>query len=172
MTGEEKIPLSVEVKSDQIDSLRIEIDHLTPSMQTHGIYLHDLEKDVLHNLKEGSYDFSASGPGTYEERFVVQFYDREDSDLSLGEEEEIPDADRPDKIIWSLQNEVLEVRTRANSEILEIRLYDMLGRTVVSNRPRDKAARVTGLDIAHNAVYFLQVATKNRGVLMTRILHL
>jgi hypothetical protein len=172
LTGEEKIPLSVEVKSDQIDSLRIEIDHLTPSMQTRGIYLHDLEKDVLHNLKEGSYDFITSGPGTYEERFVMQFYDREDSVLSLGEEEETPDPDRPDKIIWSLQNEVLEVRTRANSEILEMRLYDMLGRTVVSAKPRDKAARITGLDIAHNSVYFLQVATKNRGVLTTSILHI
>ena len=172
MSGEEKIPLSIQIKSDRIDSLRIEIDHLTPSMQTHGIYLHDLEKDVLHNLKEGSYDFITSGPGTYEERFVVQFYDREDSVLSLGEEEETPDPDRPDKIIWSLQNEVLEVRTRANSEILEMRLYDMLGRIVVFAKPRDKAARISGLDIAHNSVYFLQVATKNRGVLMTRFLHL
>jgi hypothetical protein len=172
LSGEEKIPLGVEVKSDQIDSLRIEIDHLTPSLQTHGIYLQDREKDVLHNLKEGSYDFSASGPGTYEERFVVQFYDREDSDLSLGEEEETPDPDRPDKIIWSLQNEVLDVRTRSNSEILEMRLYDMLGRTVVSAKPRDKTARITGLDIAHNTVYFLQLATKNRGVLTTSILHL
>ena len=102
----------------------------------------------------------------------MQFYDREDSVLSLGEEEETPDPDRPDKIIWSLQNEVLEVRTRANSEILEMRLYDMLGRTVVSAKPRDKAARITGLDISHNSVYFLQVATKNRGVLTTSILHI
>jgi len=172
LTGEEKIPLSIEVKSDQIDSLRIEIDHLTPSIQTHGIYLHDREKDVLHNLKEGSYDFAALGPGTYEERFVMQFYDEDDPDLSLGEEEETPGPDSPDKIIWSLQNEVLEVRTRANSEILEMRLYDMLGRTIASARPQGKAARITRLDIAHNAVYFLQVATKNRGVLTTHILHL
>lgn len=172
LSGEERIPLGVEVKSDRIDSLRIEIDHLTPSMQSHGIYLQDREKDVLHNLKKGFYEFSASGPGTYEERFVVQFYERDDQDLSLEEEEQTPDPDRPDKIIWSLQNEVLEVRTRANSEILEMRLYDLLGRTVVSAKPRDKAARITGLDIAHNSVYFLQVATKTRGVLTTSILHL
>lgn len=168
---EKNIPLGLEIKTDGIDSLSIAIDHVSESFDGHGIYLYDHQNVVLHNLKQGPYDFRVPGPGVYKDRFTLQFSNQIDEDLSLGEE--LADySDSPDKIIWSLQNNELNVRTRANSEILDLRLYDMLGRTIVSVEPRDRAARVSGLNIAYNAVYFLQVATKHRGVLTTRILHL
>ncbi len=143
---------------------------MTAAFDEHGIYLQDHEKGVLHNLKEGPYIFNISGGVIEDERFVLRFLEQEDQDLSLGEGEETPED--PDRIIWSIQNEVLNVRTRSNTEILDLKLYDMLGRTVLSSQPRNKTVRIPGLSIAYNAIYFLQVSTKNREVLTTRILHL
>lgn len=172
LEGHETIPLGVEVKSDGIDSLEIAIDHLSETLQENGIYLYDRQKDLLHDLRREPYAFSVPAQGAQEERFSLQFFNQYDRELLSDEEQLTQDLEGPDKIIWSLRNKELEVRTRSNAEILDLKLYDMLGRTLVSIQPREKSAHVPDLDLAFNAVYFLQVATKNMGVLTTRILHL
>ncbi|MGA9270904.1 MAG: choice-of-anchor D domain-containing protein [Lutimonas sp.] len=172
LEGQENIPLGIEVKSDGVESLKIEIDHLTASLDEQGIYLYDREKGLLHNLKKGPCLLGIREKGTVEERFELRFQDQDDPELSSDEGQETPNSEIPDKIIWSLRSETLNVRTRSNSEILDLKLYDMLGRTLLSVQPYEKTVHVPGLSIAHNAVYFLQVSTKNRGVLTSKILHL
>jgi hypothetical protein len=168
----QKIPLGIEVKSEGIDSLEMSIAHLSESMHEHGIYLYDRWKDHFHDLRQGAYAFSVPEPGVQEDRFTLQFFDRYDHELLSDEQEQTQVGESPDRIIWSLKNNALEVRTQSNAEILDLKLFDMLGRTLVSIRPGEKSVHVPDLDIAYNAVYFLQVATKKNGILATRILHL
>ena len=132
-----------------------------------GIYLLDREKDILHNLKSGPYSFSPEGIGTLEDRFELQLYDGE---LSSDGEPDQPSL--ANGIIWSLSRGVLSVRTRENDEIVDIKLYDLLGRTVIDSKPLQQNANLAAHNISANAVYLLHVATRNGERLSTRILHL
>ncbi|MDR7209517.1 calcium-binding protein [Flavobacterium piscis] len=121
------IPLGyqTEIKGD----FSISIDHLDGIFTNQSVFLEDKEKNVLHDLKKQSYDFSTE-KGTYNDRFMLKFTDEK---LDAQNQE----FKNNSILVYQFQNQ-LRVKT-ATQQIQKVQVFDILGRlTLEENFNQDE----------------------------------
>lgn len=97
----------------------IAIDHLY-DFEDQDIFLEDQDMNIIHNLKDSSYTFSATA-GTYDERFVLKY--------SANTILDVPTHEIQKPLVYKdSQNEI--VVTSKISDLQQIRIYDVSGRLV------------------------------------------
>ncbi len=93
--------------------------------ETQGIYIEDLELDIIHNLRTSPYTFSGIS-GLQEGRFILRYTDE---NKQLGIEEVITNNELS---IFTANNQVTAVSNTSN--IKSFTMYDVNGRLLVNNR--------------------------------------
>lgn len=114
---EDRVPMGIKVHQNGNYTIGIgAIDgFFTDSNQ--NIYLEDLENNIIHDLKQNPYSFSANA-GNYPNRFVLRY-----TNETLGGDDLIADEAN----LWVFSNDNLTVKSTKNS-IQSIRVFDVLGR--------------------------------------------
>ena len=91
-----------------------------------GIYIEDLELNIIHNLKTSPYTFNGES-GLQEGRFLLRYTDENEELLNI--EEEITNNELS---IFTANNQVTVVSNTSN--IKSFTMYDVNGRLLVNNR--------------------------------------
>lgn len=88
-----------------------------------AIYLEDLQNNVIHNLRETPYTFTANA-GVLDNRFLLRY-----TNTTLGNE----DISALDDSVIIFTDEKLNVKSNIQS-IKSVEVYDMLGRILINNK--------------------------------------
>jgi hypothetical protein len=119
-----KIPLIVKVATNT--SFKFSIPEVVNFDTSQMIYLYDGNDDSYHDIKNGTYNVTVA-PGTYSDRFKITFKNQ----TTLG-------TDNPtSKLFFIIQdnsNSNLKVSNPNNLALKSFKLYDMLGKTVLSKK--------------------------------------
>ncbi|MDG5492172.1 LamG-like jellyroll fold domain-containing protein [Psychroserpens sp. SPM9] len=117
-----KLPLGVNM--DSAGENKISLDKTENIPNAMEIYLHDMELDIFHNLKEGEYAFNAVS-GVYLNRFEIVF--SQNSTLSVESTQADEDALQ---IFFDSTNEAVVISNPKHLGIDRIEMFTILGQSV------------------------------------------
>jgi hypothetical protein len=124
-----------------------------------NIYLQDLELNVIHDLKQSPYSFTAN-KGIVDNRFIIRYTN---STLSNGEFEELSNS-----VVVSGSNGMLSV-TSQRENIKEVVVYDVLGRELLRAEGLD-SLNFTGSNITQsNQALIVKVTLVNKATITKKI---
>jgi hypothetical protein len=133
---EQKIALGLRSDIAEVTNLRISIDHFEGVLKEIDVLLLDKLNNKIHDLKEGAYDFSIDKKGTVDDRFVLHFvgqknpFDREVSENMDG------------NLLVSEDADSFEFISKNGREILSVKIFDILGRTILESHVNEKGIRL------------------------------
>lgn len=142
-------------RSAQQDTFSIRIDHFDDLFENQNVYLEDKLLNVIHNLKQSPYTFTA-GAGTFNDRFVLRY-----TDTTLG----TPDFDAVENVAATINNHQLFIES--SKSIAKIDLHDVSGKLIKTYAPKDKNQKFTTDFYFENGVYFAKIRLDN-GIEVTR----
>ncbi len=129
---------------------KIAIDRFEGVLVDEEIYLVDNELNIVHDLKQGAYEFDLVTAGNYKERFTLKFNSGvlSTDDLILN-----------NSFIVFSENGTLKVK--ASEEISELKVYDMTGRLLIDSEPNSSVFNVGSQNIKNGTVLILNATMKN-----------
>ena len=150
-----KIDLGIDISDNDMDLL-IEMERAEGPLQDAEIFIMDHTLGALHDLKQGSYHFENNTAGSFDNRFSLVF-----NSAILSEE----DLSFAEGLIIYLEEETLIVD--GVEEIDEIRLYDILGRQLMSDRPKMNSFQLGIENIRTGSFFIVELKGKN-GTITTK----
>lgn len=137
-TLKEEYTIALGLKSDiaEVINLRISIDRFEGVLKENEVLLLDKLNNKTHNLKEGAYDFSIDKNGTFDDRFVLFITDQKNS--FEQEASENPDG----SLLVREDLDSFEFISKNGRDILSVKIFDMLGRTILEINVNEKGIRV------------------------------
>ena len=132
------------------ETFSISISKMEGVLNSEEIYLVDNELNVVHDLKNSGYEFEITEVGSFSDRFTLQF---NKSVLGVGDE----DLNNNFIVI----NEDNTLRIRSNNQIKEIKVYDMLGRLLLENKPNESDFYLNTQSISKGTVLILNAVLEN-----------
>jgi len=135
---------------DTAVSYKISIDHLEGALNDNEVYIVDNELNVTHDLKQADYKFSTAGEGNYPDRFTLQFTKStlDVDDLVLNN----------DFVIVNEENALL---VKSNTVIDQIKVYDITGRLLIDQKPKENEFRISTHNIRKGTVLILNTTFEN-----------
>jgi hypothetical protein len=137
-----KIDLGFNVAIDGL-AMTLELGRVEGVLEEAEIILIDHELGIMHDLKQNAYDFKTVSKGEFPGRFSLVF----NRTILLTDE-----ATLSDKVQIYMQEEKLLVDSK--EEIIEIKIYDALGRLLILYRPGSKNFELS-LDEIHAGSFFI-----------------
>ena len=129
ITDEELIKLGFYSYIDEGDSLKIAINKLDGNnLNEYDIYLKDNVLNVSHDLISSEYEFVMDQKGVFNDRFELLLQKSSvlsTDDFNTSNEE----------LIVINQDDHLEIKTINRTLISSLKVYDLLGKTIVNNQP-------------------------------------
>jgi len=104
-------------------TFKVEISNIEGILKTEEVYLYDNVLNILHDLKQGAYEFKAT-EGNYTDRFTLKFNSGvlNTDDIVLNNS-------------FIVFNESNTLKIKAGVEISELRVYDITGRLLIDSEP-------------------------------------
>lgn len=118
------------------------------------VYLVDHALNKTHNLKEGDYKFNQATIGDFSNRFTLQF-----SKNALDVEKILQGSE------FNVFNSGEGFRINASKVVKEVRVYDMLGRTIINSKPDQQSFNLNAGNLKTGAVLIFEVKLENGNVL-------
>lgn len=116
LTSDETIPLGIKNLVEGESEYKISIEKAEGLLETSDVFLHDKDLNVTHNLNSGEYRFT-SLQGAFNDRFELML------------QTDIPDIAKEEELIINKnQDGSLTFRTSNEDTIINIKVFDMLGR--------------------------------------------
>ncbi|MDX5584327.1 MAG: hypothetical protein QNK20_05270, partial [Aureibaculum sp.] len=148
---DKKVPLAFNTYIDDASvSYKISIDHMEGVLNDNDLYLVDHELNTIHDLKQGSYNFTVNATGIYDDRFTLQF-----TKSTLGIDELALDNN------FVVINEENSLRLRSNTVITNIKVYDITGRLLVDDKPNNNEFSINTHKIGQGTVLILNATFEN-----------
>ena len=149
---EKSVPLGFKIK--EAKDLTISMSGKEGIFRDMDIYLVDHALNKTHNLKEGDYTFTQTTTGDFPNRFTLQFS---------------KNAVDVDKIIegseFNVFNSAEGFRINASKVVKEVKVYDMLGRTIMSSKPNQQSFYLNAGNLKTGAVLIFEVKLENGTIL-------
>lgn len=156
---QDQVPLGY--KTTLTGTLKISIDHYDGLFEAQDIYLEDLLLNVVHNLKEAEYPFSAV-PGTFNNRFVLKFIN---TNLGNGDHE----AGANNVLVYQNKG---EISIKSESETLKaVTIYDLLGRVVFENKNISQNQFSVSNVVLNEQVLIVKVTLENGVIVSKKIVY-
>ncbi|WP_299125797.1 LamG-like jellyroll fold domain-containing protein [uncultured Winogradskyella sp.] len=154
-------PLGIRTDSDGLN--RISIDALENVPNDINIYVHDIDLDLYHDLRESNYEIFLNA-GEYLDRFEITFSNMADS---LGIDDEIKDSIA---ILYSNDINKIVLINPNQIEVKSIALFNMLGQSVYTynNIIQSDHSEYDVTDLSAGA-YIIKLFTANNSVLTKKI---
>ena len=118
------------------------------------VYLVDHALNKTHNLKEGDYTFNQTTTGDFPNRFTLQF-----SKNALDVDKIIEGSE------FSVFNSGEGFRINASKVVKEVKVYDMLGRTIINSKPNQQSFYLNAGNLKTGAVLIFEVKLENGTIL-------
>lgn len=159
----EDIPIGVKNTIEGEKEFTLAIAQLEGDFMTnHNIYLKDNLLNVNHNLSDTGYTFT-SGAGEFNSRFEIFF----SSTLSVDEFS----LDSDELIISNDRDNYLEISTSNESQISNIKIFDLLGRELYNiNANNDTHVELDRRPL-RNSIFIINVTLANRKKLTKKLLN-
>ena len=117
------LPLGINTNSPGIN--QISIDKLENIPDTMNIFLHDIQLEIFHNLKEGPYDVNLTS-GVYLSRFEVVFNNQESLSVETAEAN-----DEDFMVIYDEISDQIRIINPKNLFLEGIEIFTILGQSVL-----------------------------------------
>ena len=162
ISDEEVIPLGYSSVIQEKVALKISIARLEGKLVDRDIYLEDNLLQNIHNLKKSDYSFTLDNEGIFNNRFQLKFVNAalNDEEIDLKEEE----------LIISKDNEFLHIKTNQKSTLSSVRIYDILGRTILEANPNEKEYLLNYGKIKSSGIFIIRVKLKNSKILTKKVI--
>jgi len=150
-----KIPFGFSTKLDENVLYKISIAEIEGmALNDSEVYLIDHLEQTITNLRNETYLFNAD-KGTFNNRFTIQFNDREVLGVSNNELNRLVVYPNP-------ASNVLNINASLNSELKEIAIYDLTGRLVETIQVKNNTTNYT-IDVSKlaSSTYILSVKSIN-----------
>jgi len=153
------VPIGVTVPSSNNYSIAIAaLDGLFTN-STQNIFLEDKALNVIHNLRQAPYDFTAAA-GTHTDRFVLRFTD---NSLSNG------DYDYSNELKIFANNHLNVISTAVS--IKEVVVYDVLGKVLAERTKLDQREVVLNEVRPTTNVLIVKVTLENNVVVTKKVIY-
>ncbi len=158
--GDTTIPLGYEIVNQNINSLKIRINHLE-NMDGTTVYLKDRLLQTTHNLSESDYDFNISEVGEFNSRFVLIF-----KNTALSQEGITLNED----LIVSNQNDSILVKTSNGTKINNLEVYDVLGKQILKVKVNNSLYTIDSQSIKQGTALIIKVKLETGIIINKKII--
>ncbi|MFD2725639.1 choice-of-anchor D domain-containing protein [Hyunsoonleella rubra] len=155
------IPLGVRIDREGLATIRIEnLENISASKD---IFVHDIELDTYHNLKDSDFSIVLS-PGEYNSRFEITF--QSNASLSTDDLEGLNL-----QVYFSNEKESIIVNNPKHTDIKTVEMFNILGQSVFRAQPdnMDESYLEFKTRQIHKGVYVISVASEN-GTITNKVL--
>ncbi len=152
-TEDKKVPLGF--ATQKANKLSIKMLQAEGALKDAEIYLVDHLLNVTHNLKEGDYTFEQTVTGEFPNRFTLQF---------AGQALDVDD-DIFTKNEFVISNDVESLNIRSAKEVKDIKVYDLLGRMLINQKPNKKSFNLSTGSIKNGTVLVIKATLENGTVI-------
>ncbi len=160
---EESIQLGLYSYIEKGDSLNISIENIEGALGNYNVYLKDKLLNITHDLHFEDYSFIPEPQSVYDDRFELLFTKSEVLDL-----EEVTSITN-ELLILNGENQ-LEIRTSLNSTIAQIKIYDLVGKTIVEENLNDLNYLLNTKNISKGTVLLVSVLLETNVTLIKKII--
>ena len=130
------------------------IDQKEGIFKNEEVYLSDNLLGITHNLSQSAYSFEQTISGEFTNRFTLQF-----AKNSLDVEEIIQGSE------FNVFNSAEGFRINASKMVKEVKVYDMLGRMIMSSKPNQQRFNLNAGNLKTGAVLIFEVKLENGTIL-------
>ena len=130
------------------------IDQKEGIFKDQEVYLTDNLLGITHNLSQSAYSFEQTISGEFTNRFTFQF-----SKNSLDVDKIHQGSE------FSVFNSAEGFRINASKVVKEVKVYDMLGRTIMSSKPNQQSFNLNAGNLKTGAVLIFEVKLENGTIL-------
>jgi len=155
------VPLGFEVT--QPDDVTISIATLEGVLNTADIYLEDKDLNIIHNLKSSDYTFNVGAAGDYKNRFVLRF-----NNGALSVDDEVISSDN--LIVYEQENGIISVRTSKNKIVKSVKIYDMLGRTLINKQFNASTVGLPSTNYKSGTILIVKALLSDEEVLVSKFI--
>ena len=135
-------------------SITLGISKTEGALKDSNIYLVDNLLGVTHNLKESDYQFEQSTTGNFPNRFTLQF---------AGAALDVDDVIANNEFIIS--NEFESLRINSGKTVNNIKIYDLLGRMLIQEKPNKKSFNLNTGTIKDGTVLLIEATLENGSII-------
>ena len=123
------------------------------------IYLEDLTTNIIHDLRQNHYSFTATGDDS--DRFILRF-----TNNTLGNEDIINDEAN----VWAITSDNLSVKSTKNS-IQSVIVFDVLGRLLADYKDINEHEVTLSKIQRNNVALIIQVTLSNKITIHKRVVY-
>jgi len=156
-TMDKTISLGLEIKNT--GELTIGVSKTEGKLKETDIYLEDKELNKVHNLSVEDYKFSQDNVGNVLDRFTIKF-----NSSTIG----IDEFEKDNNFIISNTDTGLYIKT--NKNVVDIKLYDALGRLLLDNQPNVNSFYLNADHIKKGTILISKLTLENNAILSKRII--
>lgn len=139
-----------------VRTFKIAISNIEGVLKDEDVYLVDNALNIVHDLKQSAYEFEITDTGAYMERFTLKF---NNSVLDIEDLEFSKD--------FLVINEDNTLRIKANQEVSKLRVFDMLGRLLIDQKPNESDFYLNTKNIKKGTILILN-ATMQDGSIVSK----
>ncbi|MEO5788483.1 MAG: hypothetical protein ACOH2D_05120 [Gelidibacter sp.] len=155
----DKVSLGIEILKNGI--YKIGIDHLKGSLmlnEDQGIYLEDTYNNVIHNLRNSPYSFTANA-GDVKDRFVLRYTNKTPS---------VDDNQMSETFVY-VKNEQLYVKASKNIESVVV--YDLTGKKLMDYKLEGFADKFNSQFQFPKGAYLTVIKLENTGLITKKVMN-
>ena len=134
-------------------TFKIAISNIEGILKDEDVYLVDNTLNIVHDLKQSAYEFEITETGVYSDRFTLKFnnavLDIEDFEFSKN---------------FLVINEDNTLRIKANQEVSKLRVFDMLGRLLIDQKPNESDFYLNTTNIKKGTILILNATMQDGSV--------
>lgn len=151
-TNDQKVDLGFDIRIAP-RNFTISIDKMEGQLKTSEVYLIDNLLNITHDLKNSDYQFEQTIIGEYFDRFTLQFLS-----TTLNVDKIVNDYDN-----FIISNSSSGLNIRAGKVVSDIKIYDVLGRLIMHNKPGKQNFTLGDIDLKDGTILIVK-ATLTNGV--------
>ena len=164
LKDEETIKLGLYSFIEEGDSLKIGIEKLEGALANYSVYVKDKLLNIVHDLNIADYTFMPEPESIYDDRFELFLMK---SQIVLDTDE--IDSTRNELLVLNSQNEI-EIKTTNSSTIAQLKIYDVLGKTIINTEVNDTSYTLNTTNIAKGTVLILNATLADDSIFIKKIL--
>jgi len=162
-SSETSIPLGFTIENLDISNLLIKIDHFENLIYT-DIFINDIDLNILHNLKLSPYHFTHNTIEANTSRFELVFRINTLSDNNIN-------INNDELAITKLNSNKIGLRTKNQSIIKKIELYNIVGKQIWSSKHNQTNIFINP-NINNSEILFFKVQLENGNTLNKKYIKL
>ncbi|WP_117879718.1 hypothetical protein [Aureibaculum luteum] len=158
--SEKKVAIGFQTNiEDSATSYKISIDNIEGELKNSDIFLVDEELNIMHDLKQGVYNFTTSEAGNYPDRFTLQF-----TQTTLNTE------DLKSTYDFIVVNKDHAINVKANTTINSVKIYDMTGRLLIDQNTNKSQVSDNTENIAKGSILIINTYFENNSYMSKKII--